>query len=682
MGLMPYVRPKYLDNNSVLANGYQLFFYIAGTTTKQDTFTDSTLGVANPNPIILNARGEPDNAGTPVDVYFTPGLSYKVVLATDTDTDPPSSPVWSVDNVTDPGGGGSSTGQWITSVTAVYVNATTFKITGVDVTGDFHQGRRVWLAGGADRYASISTSSFAIDTTVTVTNVTDSAGTASVLDPAMTGASLSLQTVTPDYGIHYRFYPGTDTGVTNYEFPIGDLRRYGAKMDDADDTAAFVSCVAAVPAGGSLLVPDGIAVVQTETITKQIHFIGTGALKLQANSDVDFLTFGVGSDGSTMKGITLDANRTAQTVEGINLTIKVADVNVEGTNQINGAEGIQVTGATASSVQILNNSFSGNSLANVTCRVDSEGISIQNNIMVGSNYGVRVLQAADVTISGNSITDFIIEGVEIAKVTTIAFDCIVTNNYISNQGVVSTGNGIAIKTSDNTIVSNNILDKIKDKAIYVDRITGGDPAAKGNNITNNIIIEPVDTGIEIGVSDHTIVTNNNVITNNVSLIGINIAGLGVGGADNLIVTNNKIGVCVTSEFLTAGGGTNVLYGENVLSTGDIRHGSMVFNGGALTIENVAYQQCLGISTSTERPRGFSFIATWPGATSISNSLSVGAYSNTNWEVIPACSKTYNTTPKVVSKTNTTCRLDFGTATPAAGFQLAVMIVKTTTEALS
>lgn len=683
MGLMPYVRPKYIDDNSILATGYQLFFYIAGTATKQDTFSDSSLAVANPNPIILNARGEPDNAGTPIDIYLTPGFSYKVVLATNTDTDPPVSPVWSVDNVTDSGGGGAgAAGQWLTGVDAVYVGATTFNIAGVDVTTDFHKGRKVWLEGGADRYATIFSSSFAVNTTVTVVDVQDSTGAPSVLNAGMTTASLSIQRVDADHAIHWRFYPGTEAGVTNFEYPVGDLRRYGALMDGVDDTAAFAACVAAITSGGSLIVPDGIAVVQPETITKVIHFIGTGTLKLQANSDADFLTFGVGSDGSSIKDITIDGNRAAQTIDGIDLTITVADVTVQGAHIINGAEGIQITSANAITTQIQNNHFSNNTLDNVSVRVDATVVSIQNNIMEGANYGIRVLQASDVTITGNNITGFLTEGIEVAKVTTIAFDVIITNNYISNQAVVSTGEGVTVKTSNNTVIANNVFDKIQNKAITVDRLTGGDPASDGTNINNNIIIEPVDTGIEIGSTDNTIVTGNNVITNGVSNYGINIAGVGVGGANNLIVANNKIGACVVTDYITTGAGTNRILGENSLSTGDIRHGSLTFNGGALTIDDVALQGNLGISTSTERPQGFSFIADWPGGSPISNVINVGSYGNQNWEVIPGLSQTYQGQPIVVSKTNTSFRLSYVATSPAAGYELACFIVKTTTEALS
>jgi hypothetical protein len=72
--------------------GGKLFSYVAGTSTKQVTYTDSTGGVMNANPVIL------DSAGT-ANVWLDPSLVYKFVLAPANDTDPPGSPIRTVDNV-------------------------------------------------------------------------------------------------------------------------------------------------------------------------------------------------------------------------------------------------------------------------------------------------------------------------------------------------------------------------------------------------------------------------------------------------------------------------------------------------------------------------------------------------------------------------------------------------------
>lgn len=78
--------------------GGKLFTYVAGTTTKQASYTDASGTTPNTNPVILNFRGE-------ANVWLDPTKVYKLVLAPATDTDPPSNPFWTVDQIS--GGAGS-----------------------------------------------------------------------------------------------------------------------------------------------------------------------------------------------------------------------------------------------------------------------------------------------------------------------------------------------------------------------------------------------------------------------------------------------------------------------------------------------------------------------------------------------------------------------------------------------
>ena len=100
VSLLPSIIPEFLING-VPATGAQLFTYAAGTTTKLATYTDSTGAVAQTNPIILNARGEPQNTiGNSVGLWLTNSTAYKFVLAPSTDSDPPTNPIWTLDNIT------------------------------------------------------------------------------------------------------------------------------------------------------------------------------------------------------------------------------------------------------------------------------------------------------------------------------------------------------------------------------------------------------------------------------------------------------------------------------------------------------------------------------------------------------------------------------------------------------
>ena len=85
--------PKFqaFTSAGALASGYKLFAYAAGTSTKQNTYTSSTGGSANTNPVVLDSRGE-------ANVWLDISLLYKLVLTLDTEADPPINSLWSIDN--------------------------------------------------------------------------------------------------------------------------------------------------------------------------------------------------------------------------------------------------------------------------------------------------------------------------------------------------------------------------------------------------------------------------------------------------------------------------------------------------------------------------------------------------------------------------------------------------------
>jgi hypothetical protein len=91
MNLSPLPIQKFFDNNGNPLVGGLLFTYAAGTTTKIATAKDQA-GTANTNPIVLDYRGE-------ANVWLDQTLTYKFVLAPAEDTDPPSRPIWTVDNI-------------------------------------------------------------------------------------------------------------------------------------------------------------------------------------------------------------------------------------------------------------------------------------------------------------------------------------------------------------------------------------------------------------------------------------------------------------------------------------------------------------------------------------------------------------------------------------------------------
>lgn len=88
--------PQFFNSTPTVLSGAQLFFFEAGTSTKLDTYptyADLVAGTnANDNPVLLNSSGYPASE------IFLQAQAYKVVLAPSTDSDPPTSAIWSADN--------------------------------------------------------------------------------------------------------------------------------------------------------------------------------------------------------------------------------------------------------------------------------------------------------------------------------------------------------------------------------------------------------------------------------------------------------------------------------------------------------------------------------------------------------------------------------------------------------
>jgi hypothetical protein len=68
---------QFFDNNGVPLSGGLLYTYAAGTTTPATTYTSSTGGTANSNPIVLDSAGRPSS-----EIWLTTGNSYKFALQT------------------------------------------------------------------------------------------------------------------------------------------------------------------------------------------------------------------------------------------------------------------------------------------------------------------------------------------------------------------------------------------------------------------------------------------------------------------------------------------------------------------------------------------------------------------------------------------------------------------------
>lgn len=87
--LSPSAKMAFIDAAGEPLVAGKLYTYVAGTTTLQATYTDSSGAQANTNPIILDSRGEAN--------LWLGGAVYKFVL-----TDADDALIWSVDNISAP----------------------------------------------------------------------------------------------------------------------------------------------------------------------------------------------------------------------------------------------------------------------------------------------------------------------------------------------------------------------------------------------------------------------------------------------------------------------------------------------------------------------------------------------------------------------------------------------------
>jgi len=194
-------KQTFFDANSNELSGGKLFVYLAGTTTKATSYAETDGVSPNSNPIVLNSRGEVPNG-----LYVNGGATYKLVLAPSTDTDPPTSPIWTRDNLTPTNDVSTSAAvsEWLVSPYVVsFSNGTTFTVSG-DVTSVYQVGRRVRATiGSGNLYGTISSSVFAVGTTTVIVRWDSGAidGTLTAVDYSLLSGTNSAVPVPSDAAI-------------------------------------------------------------------------------------------------------------------------------------------------------------------------------------------------------------------------------------------------------------------------------------------------------------------------------------------------------------------------------------------------------------------------------------------------------------------------------------------------
>lgn len=178
--LSPVGNDQQTDANGNPLVGGKIYTYLAGTSTPAATYTDSTSGTSQANPIILNSLGLPASP-----IWMLGGQALKFIFKDSADV-----LIRTVDNIT---GINDATllitsSEWVLSGSLpTYISATSFSLVG-DQTGLFQVARRMKSTNsGGTIYSTIAASVYAANAT-TVTVVNDSG----VLDAGLSAVSYGL----------------------------------------------------------------------------------------------------------------------------------------------------------------------------------------------------------------------------------------------------------------------------------------------------------------------------------------------------------------------------------------------------------------------------------------------------------------------------------------------------------
>jgi hypothetical protein len=505
--------------------GGKLFTYIAGSSTKQATFTDSTGGTPNTNPVILNVRGE-------AQVWLNPTQAYKFVLAFPTDTDPPTNPIWTVDNITI--GNANPTYNIIPGTTNLY---------------------------------TLGNSSFSW------ANVYIGPNAAPVLD-----------TTSGNFGYYARTTAEIAASIlpTAFVWPEGDIRRYGATTGASDNSTAINSALSVSGAGGAAaFIPPGTWKVTTQvTVASQSSMYGMGESSIIAPQSCNGLVFT--NQGNVQKSryfrdFQVNAT-TGDAFTGITVNYTAASGNLvtgcffQNLSVQNFGTGVFCRGLWMSSFIdcFLLNCYQGYYFHGQSVFVRIEGGEIQATGSItgaGDRIGINIdsvagesaqsihviatqIDAYDIAVAGGPMLYNVFENLDIAF----------ANKYGFNLGA----------TSGNTI--------IRDCAIQTNSASfatiGVNCADLGAATTDKLVIDgnwitafqanAGSIGIFVGTNQKAVVATNNTIGSSTSPFATGIKSNGV--ASNFVAKFNTIYGSTTAINLSSSG-IDVEIGPNTIQNG-------------------------------------------------------------------------------------------------------------------
>lgn len=308
MNLSPLPIQKFFDNNGNPLAGGLLFTYAAGGSVKVATYKDSTGGTPNTNPIVLDFRGE-------CRLWINPTLAYKFILAPATDTDPPTSPIWTVDNIT-----AGPAQQDNSAVDTGSVNAIQLSIP--QITAPVAFTRIVFQAGHTNTGPVTISINGGTTKRLLWQNFGELGGgeiqTSGIYQAIYDGATWQLQGPTLD---PTQLRTATETTAvsfpTDYAYlPVPeDVRRYGAEDTAADSTTAIQATINSLNAG--TVKGGGVSIPGDANSVYNISAALTFQARTAGDNHTDWYSFrGIGRGAPRIKAITGMANQPMVNMSG------------------------------------------------------------------------------------------------------------------------------------------------------------------------------------------------------------------------------------------------------------------------------------------------------------------------------------------------------------------------------
>lgn len=263
---------QFTDNANFLAGGL-IWSYVAGTTTPQAVYTDSTANTAWPNPIVLNQRGE-----TGGEIWLAAGSVYKFVIEDAPFYGQTHGPnVATLDNITGINDSSALTvaPNWITFTgTPTYISSTSFSVAG-DQRPTFQTYRRVKSSNsGGTMYGSVLSATFTTGVT-TVVLIND---TGDALDSGLNSVSYGFIETDPS-SIPPGFASGTAMLFVQTTAPNGWTKstshdnkalRIVSGTASSGGSVPFTTAFASQTPTGSVSISNGLSVAATTLSTAQM----------------------------------------------------------------------------------------------------------------------------------------------------------------------------------------------------------------------------------------------------------------------------------------------------------------------------------------------------------------------------------------------------------------------------